>query len=213
MLRKYFDNEIITLSNNLEEVWASMIKKYEMVFDTLTEVQKQNIIDNDLVINEAVVSIDMKGIELICLQHPVSSDLRRIITIVKLSTDIERIGDRIVEIVKILKNVHTMHERRSLYYKMLKIHLVLGEHLKRALVCYKNGNHGSDVYDYNERCQLISNLCQNLEDKVVEKLPTEIPRIDEAIVFLEIINILDKITHTTHSIYKWLDYQKTGLLE
>ena len=110
MLRKHFDNEIIELSNNLEDIWDSIIKKYEMIFDDLTEVQKQSIIDNDLVINEAVVTIDMKGIELICLQHPVSVDLRKIITIVKLSTDIERIGDRIIEIVKNLKNIHTMHE-------------------------------------------------------------------------------------------------------
>lgn len=40
MLRKHFDNEIIELSNNLEDVWASIIKKYEMIFDDLTEVQK-----------------------------------------------------------------------------------------------------------------------------------------------------------------------------
>ena len=86
MLRSNFDNEIIELSNNLEDIWDSIIKKYEIIFDTLTEVQKQSIVDNDLVINEAVVEIDMKGIELICLQHPVSSDLRKIITIVKLST-------------------------------------------------------------------------------------------------------------------------------
>ena len=26
MLRKHFDNEIIELSNNLEDVWASIIK-------------------------------------------------------------------------------------------------------------------------------------------------------------------------------------------
>ena len=51
MLRKHFDNEIIELSNNLEDVWASIIKKYEMIFDDLTEVQKQSIIDKDLVIN------------------------------------------------------------------------------------------------------------------------------------------------------------------
>ena len=28
MLRKHFDNEIIELSNNLEDIWISIIKKY-----------------------------------------------------------------------------------------------------------------------------------------------------------------------------------------
>ena len=172
MLRKHFDNEIIELSNNLEDIWVSIIKNYEMIFDDLTEVQKQSIIDNDLVINEAVVTIDMKGIELICLQHPVSVDLRKIITIVKLSTDIERIG----------------------------------------LTWYKNRNYEPDVYDYNKKCKLISGLCQKLGDKVVENFLIESSNVDEAIVFLEVINILDKMSHTTKSIYKWLDYQEIGVL-
>jgi len=30
MLRKHFDNEIIELSNNLEDIWISIIKKYEI---------------------------------------------------------------------------------------------------------------------------------------------------------------------------------------
>ena len=212
MLRKHFDNEIIELSNNLEDVWASIIKKYEMIFDDLTEVQKQSIIDNDLFINEAVVTIDMKGIELICLQHPVSVDLRRIITIVKLSTDIERIGDRIIEIVKNLKNIHTMHEWGSLFYEMLKIHFILGDYLKKTLTLYKNRNYEPDVYDYNKKYKLISGLCQKLGDKVVENFLIESSNVDEAIVFLEVINILDKISHTTQSIYKWLDYQEIGVL-
>lgn len=212
MLRKHFDNEIIELSNNLEDIWISIIKKYEIIFDDLTEVQKQSIIDNDLVINEAVVTIDMKGIELICLQHPVSVDLRRIITIVKLSTDIERIGDRIIEIVKNLKKIHTMHEWGSLFYEMLKIHFILGDYLKKTLTLYKNRNYESDVYDYNKKCKLISGLCQKLGDKVVENFPIESSNVDEAIVFLEVINILDKISHTTQSIYKWLDYQEIGVL-
>ena len=212
MLRKHFDNEIIELSNNLEDIWVSIIKKYEMIFDDLTEVQKQSIIDNDLVINEAVVTIDMKGIELICLQHPVSVDLRKIITIVKLSTDIERIGDRIIEIVKNLKNIHTMHEWGPLFYEMLKIHFILGDHLKKTLTWYKNRNYEPDVYDYNKKCKLISGLCQKLGDKVVENFLIESSNVDEAIVFLEVVNILDKISHTTQSIYKWLDYQEIGVL-
>ena len=212
MLRSNFDNEIIELSNNLEDIWDSIIKKYEIIFDTLTEVQKQSIVDNDLVINEAVVEIDMKGIELICLQHPVSSDLRKIIAIVKLSTDIERIGDRIVEIVIVLKNVHAMHEWGALFYELLKIHFELGEYLKRALLWFKKRNYESDVYDYNKKCKLISGLCQKLGDKVVENFLIESSNVDEVIVFLEVINILDKISHTTQSIYKWLDYQERGVL-
>ena len=95
---------------------------------------------------------------------------------------------------------------------MLKIHFELGEYLKRALLWFKKRNYESDEYDYNKKYQLISNLCQKLGDKAVENFLIEPKNVDEAIVFLEVINILDKISHTTQSIYKWLDYQERGVL-
>ena len=57
MLRSNFDNEIIELSNNLEDIWDSIIKKYEIIFDTLTEVQKQSIVDNDLELTKDIPMI------------------------------------------------------------------------------------------------------------------------------------------------------------
>ena len=59
---------------------------------------------------------------------------------------------------------------------------------------------------------MISGLCQKLGDKVVENFLIESSNVDETIVFLEVINILDKISHATQSIYKWLDYQEIGVL-
>ena len=40
---------------------------------------------------------------------------------------------------------------------------------------------------------LISNLCQKLGDKAVENFLIEPKNVDEAIVFLEVVNIIDKI--------------------
>lgn len=100
MLRLYLENEIIELSNNLETIWVSVLDKYEKLFEYLSNEERVELIKEDLIINESVLNIDKKGFELICLQHPVSYDLRRIISVIKISTDIERIGDRIVEILK-----------------------------------------------------------------------------------------------------------------
>ncbi|HEV1224323.1 TPA: phosphate uptake regulator PhoU, partial [Streptococcus pneumoniae] len=103
MLRLYLENEIIELSNNLETIWVSVLDKYEKLFEYLSNEERVELIKEDLIINESVLNIDKKGYELICLQHPVSYDLRRIISVIKISTDIERIGDRIVEILKNLQ--------------------------------------------------------------------------------------------------------------
>ena len=103
MLRLYLENEIIELSNNLETIWVSVLDKYEKLFEYLSNEERIELIKEDLIINESVLNVDKKGYELICLQHPVSYDLRRIISVIKISTDIERIRDRIVEILKNLQ--------------------------------------------------------------------------------------------------------------
>lgn len=110
MLRLYLENEIIELSNNLETIWVSVLDKYEKLFEYLSNEERVELIKEDLIINESVLNIDKKGFELICLQHPVSYDLRRIISVIKISTDIERIGDRIVEILKNLQIIQNKEE-------------------------------------------------------------------------------------------------------
>lgn len=51
------------------------------------------IIDQDILINQAEAEIEKDAVQLIALQQPVTSDLRKVITVIKASTDFERIAD------------------------------------------------------------------------------------------------------------------------
>ncbi|WP_270179286.1 phosphate signaling complex protein PhoU [Alkalihalobacillus sp. CinArs1] len=58
------------------------------------------IIDNDHEINELEEEINEKVIWLIAKEQPLASDLRRLISALKISTDVERVGDLAVNIAK-----------------------------------------------------------------------------------------------------------------
>ncbi|UYG98237.1 phosphate signaling complex protein PhoU [Cytobacillus firmus] len=58
------------------------------------------VIDKDYKINRLDDEINEKVIWLIAKQQPVASDLRRVISAIKISTDLERIGDLAVNISK-----------------------------------------------------------------------------------------------------------------
>ncbi|MEE5434499.1 phosphate uptake regulator PhoU, partial [Streptococcus pneumoniae] len=124
MLRLYLENEIIELSNNLETIWVSVLDKYEKLFEYLSNEERIELIKEDLIINESVLNVDKKGYELICLQHPVSYDLRRIISVIKISTDIERIGDRIVEILKNLQIIQNNENLKKIISEIKILHEV-----------------------------------------------------------------------------------------
>ena len=198
MLRLYLENEIIELSNNLETIWVSVLDKYEKLFECLSNEERIELIKEDLIINESVLNVDKKGYELICLQHPVSYDLRRIISVIKISTDIERIGDRIVEILKnLISEIKILHE-------------VIGLHMNRAISCYREEQSGCLDMVVIQKQNEIEELSTNIENKIMNYIFEDDGNVSEVIGALDIIHHLDKIAHTTQSIYKWIMYRKYG---
>jgi phosphate transport system protein len=62
----------------------------------------EKVVLNDLKINSMEIQIDEECIRIIAKRHPTASDLRLIMTISKAITDIERMGDEIERIAKLV---------------------------------------------------------------------------------------------------------------
>ena len=103
--RKHFIDELNDLNVKVLNMGIEVIKSYENL--VLACQHKDNdiatdIIENDKIINELEISINVDAYLLIAKQCPVASDLRRIITALKISNDLERIADYSVNIAKYL---------------------------------------------------------------------------------------------------------------
>ncbi len=61
---------------------------------------RRKVIDNDRLINTLDVEIDEESIRLIALRQPMAGDLRFITTAMKITTDLERMGDLAVNIAE-----------------------------------------------------------------------------------------------------------------
>jgi phosphate transport system protein len=62
----------------------------------------QQIIDDDLKVNQKRFEIEEKCVGLIATQQPMASDLRTIVAILNITTEIERIGDYAIGIARIV---------------------------------------------------------------------------------------------------------------
>lgn len=97
-------------TEQLEELKAQLLNLGELAqnainnsVDSLKEqdVEKAlKIIDDDSKINELEEEINDKAVWLIAKEQPVASDLRKLIATLKVTTDLERIGDLAVNIAK-----------------------------------------------------------------------------------------------------------------
>ena len=63
------------------------------------------VIENDLAINKMQNDIDQKCYEIIALQQPNTSDLRRILAVMRAASELERMGDHAVNIAEVTINV------------------------------------------------------------------------------------------------------------
>lgn len=101
--RMGFEEELNNLNNLVLEMGTKAAKALKQSVEALVSQdidQALKIIDKDYKINRIDHEINEKAIWLIAKEQPVASDLRRILSSIKISTDLERIGDFAVNIAK-----------------------------------------------------------------------------------------------------------------
>lgn len=102
-VRNQFDEQLQSLHHRLLTMGMLVEEALYQAVKALVDKDvklAQEVIDGDREINDAEMEIERKCFTLIALQQPVGSDLRRIATTLKVSTDLERIADHAVSIAK-----------------------------------------------------------------------------------------------------------------
>ncbi|WP_337019494.1 phosphate signaling complex protein PhoU [Oceanobacillus massiliensis] len=101
--RDQFQNELDTLNEDIIKLanaaGQALDDAVDSFFNQDGELAKQ-VIDNDKKIDRKESEINDRTILLIAKQQPVATDLRRVITALKILTDIERMGDNAKNIAK-----------------------------------------------------------------------------------------------------------------
>lgn len=102
--RQAFDAQIHELEHDVLEMgsWVEqMVGQSVEALRTLDASMARSVLARDDQIDDRDLDVESRCLRLIALQHPTAGDLRRIGTIMKMITDIERIGDLAVDIAKI----------------------------------------------------------------------------------------------------------------
>ena len=109
---KHFEREVDNLKRKLlglsaiveDRVWQAVKAVVEM-----DAALAESVIAGDEEIDQYEVDVEEDCLKLLALYHPVATDLRFIIAVLKINNDIERIGDLAVNIAK---SVRYLAERR-----------------------------------------------------------------------------------------------------
>ena len=104
MARTDFDRELTTLMDELLSLGSMVQKSLLLSLDALKTRDlklSKKVIEEDDEIDSKAVEIEEKCIDLMATQQPLAGDLRTIVTLLLVSTELERMGDYAEGIAKI----------------------------------------------------------------------------------------------------------------
>ncbi len=161
--RKRFTTELEDLNNKVLDMGSEVIEAFKNIIKACEandlDIAKE-IIENDQLINDIEISINVDGYLIIARQCPVASDLRRIVTALKISNDLERIADYAVNIAKYM--IKTKHDNSVVVNGII----FLGKHLTNMLEGIMESFEKEDV----ELALKVNNQDEILDDVYKEEV-------------------------------------------
>lgn len=203
--RKHFIDELNNLYTKVHNMGLEVLDGYYKILSACENKSNEiaeAIIDHDKMINEIEVSINVDAYLLIAKQCPVAGDLRRIITALKVATDLERIGDYAVNMAKYL--INTKNENQE----QLEAIVVLSKHLVRMLEGIMEAFINEDVklaLEVNEMDEVLDEEYKNRVKQLIkvgkEKTDEEAEEAMRAILVVKQIERAgDHVTNISESI-------------
>ena len=137
--RKHFIDELNDLNVKVlkmgDEVYNSYVKLISVCETKDLELAKE-IKEQDKLINEMEISINVDAYLLIAKQCPVASDLRRVISVLKISNELERIADYTVNIAKYIRK--TKNDDQAFFDEVIVLSGIVIEMLENIMEAFKN---------------------------------------------------------------------------
>lgn len=212
MLRTQFENELEKLHNQFYAMGTevlSQINRTVRAFVTHDRELARAVIEDDADVNKYEIKLEEKSLEIIALQQPVSQDLRTVITILKASSDIERMGDHAVSIAQATIRVKGEVRIEAVEQEINKMGKKVKEFVEATLDLYLKGDVDS-AYKVAAMDEEVNDYYKKIQELATE----EIKHNPEAIVagrdYFQVISYLERIGDYAKNVCEWVVYLETG---
>ena len=212
MLRVQFEEDLEKLHNQFyamgNEV-LSQINRTVRAFVTHDRELARQVIEDDAEVNEYEVKLEKKSLEIIALQQPVSQDLRTVITVLKASSDLERMGDHAVSIAKATVRMKGEVRIESVEDAISKMGRDVKNFVEETLNVYLNGN-VDQAYAVAAMDEKITQYFDDIRDLATEEIKQNPELIVTGRDYFQVISYLERIGDYAKNICEWVVYFETG---
>jgi len=107
-MRQNFNNELKNIKRTILTLGAMIEKRVEDVKRALLTFDSElagAIVKSDRMIDELEVEIEEECLKVLALYQPVANDLRFLVSVIKINSDLERIGDQLTNISRRIQTI------------------------------------------------------------------------------------------------------------
>ena len=204
----YLLKELEYLENSMMHMADLVVNNLTIAFDAYLNYQPKDYIINDDIIDNQEIMIEGECLHILLKERPYASDLRKVTGILKLISDLERLGDHAEDILEFaLKLKNTEKHSNEIIGKMVKdvLHMVK-----------------DSIESYIKKDEALAQSVINRDDKIdetYEKIINELIRMQEekisspsfCVYSTLVVKYIERIADHAVNIAEWVIYIISGI--
>lgn len=213
MARQLFMQELEELNQNVIKMGSILeLSLNEMIY-ALEQIDvrlAKKIIVRDDEIDLLEQHIERECINLIAKQQPLASDLRKITSIMKLITDVERIADHCADISEYIIEINTM--------PVVRVSSHLGqmvEAMKKMVIDVINSFVTSDLEKASSVIladDKVDAFFEQITKEMIQMMQQNKEHVPQGVAYLMVIKYLERMADHATNIAEWIKFILTGEL-
>jgi phosphate transport system protein len=210
-MRKEYFKTIKGIENKMLEMALKSEESIEKAMDSLVNRNldlAEKVIDDDIIINNMEIDIEMSVVKLLTLENPVARDFRRVSSVFKIITDLERIGDLAVNIAKISIEIGEEDFIKPLI-DLPRMYEIVREMLSKSLKAFVE-NDVALATKVAEKDDLVDDLHLKINEELLQMIADDSKIIDQAMKLMFISRYLERIADHVTNICERIIYIETN---
>lgn len=211
-MREQFTADLEKLHVNFHKMGGLVLEQLKNVMKAYADNDSElaNLVTKkDKKINETESQLEHDSIQLIALQAPVTSDLRKIITVLKASSDVERMGDHIKSIAKVVIGLEKHEDLDEIEQLIISMGRRVDEMLNTVLEAYVN----QDTLKAKEVAALdhvVDQMRDQVRESAFEEMHDNTNLINAASSYVQIAQFLERVGDHCKNVAEWVLYLEEG---
>lgn len=211
-MRTVFDEKLAEIHRDFSQlgrmVNEAIYKSVKALINHDAELAKE-VIDGDPKINQKENQIDIKCYEIIALQQPNTTDLRRVLAVMRASSDLERMADHAQNISEVTINVKGKRRDQNLEQHISKIGELINSMCRDIIDAFVD----YDVDKAKEtarRDKEVDEAYQELRLEALQVMKADTDAIIASADYSFVGMHLERIGDYIKNIAEWIVYLETG---